>query len=198
MSLSRSLRRAFPILLTLLFGCEAANALTVTSDNGIIYDIIGTTQTVTISASNKGSDFLKQTDVYLVIPEKVIDTAGSAGTNRDEYTVVSMAPGAFQNCTGLKSIEIQAPITAVDYATFDGCTGLMSVILPNSVETIGNEAFQNCSALISINGFSSLTRCSLSARDWKPSTSRQRNVASGNICSVSATDSCRLRSPTGW
>ena len=62
----------------------------------------------------------------------------------------SISPYAFNECSGLTSVEIPGSVISVGYGAFDGCSGLTSVEIPNSVTTIGQWAFQNCSGLSSV------------------------------------------------
>ena len=67
-----------------------------------------------------------------------------------EYPITAIGESAFNNCTGLKSIEIPNSVTNIDYMAFGGCTGLKSVEIPNSVTNIGSSAFRSCTGLTSI------------------------------------------------
>ena len=57
---------------------------------------------------------------------------------------------AFNNCTGLTSIEIPDSVTSIGECAFKGCTGLTSIVIPDSVTEIGERAFEECSNLISM------------------------------------------------
>lgn len=50
----------------------------------------------------------------------------------------------FQNCTGLKTVNIGAQVKIVPKYAFYGCSYLTSVTIPESVDTIGENAFYNC------------------------------------------------------
>lgn len=58
--------------------------------------------------------------------------------------------GAFQGCTGLKSIELPNSITNLGNWVFEGCTSLTDVTLPNNLEGCGINVFANCTSLKSI------------------------------------------------
>lgn len=81
--------------------------------------------------------------------------------------VVTIADGAFQNCTNITSITIPASVikisdqafqygsslksitmsdnvTSIGACTFDGCTSLESITIPDSVTEIGYRAFSEC------------------------------------------------------
>ena len=81
----------------------------------------------------------------LAIPAIVSDGSGF-------YTVTSMRPYVFRECTGLTSVTIPASMTSIaDYA-FMSCTGLASVTFAegSQLESIGNNAFYECTSLQSI------------------------------------------------
>ncbi len=65
--------------------------------------------------------------------------------------VTSIEEYAFQNCTGLTSIDIPNSVTWIGDYAFYGCTGLTNIIIPNSVTTIGYYAFQGCTGTLTIN-----------------------------------------------
>lgn len=58
--------------------------------------------------------------------------------------------GAFQGCTGLKTVNINpdsSTLTLIGMNAFKGCTALETITVPNTVTDIGQHAFYNCSAL---------------------------------------------------
>ena len=70
---------------------------------------------------------------------------------------------AFENCTGLVSVDIPNSITSIQNGTFSGCSGLSSIIIPNSVTTIEGSAFEGCTGLTSITIPESVTSIGSSA-----------------------------------
>ena len=54
---------------------------------------------------------------------------------------------AFNNCTGLTSIEIPDGVTSIGTSAFNNCTGLTSIEIPDGVISIEANVFQNCSNL---------------------------------------------------
>ncbi len=69
-------------------------------------------------------------------------------------SVTSIVSSAFNNCTGLTSIEIPNSVTSIGSYAFDGCSGLTSITIPSSVKYIGGDAFYGCTSLTSIYLFS--------------------------------------------
>jgi len=61
--------------------------------------------------------------------------------------------GAFQRCTALQSVTVEA-CTEIGDSAFNGCTALQSVKISNGVTSIGRGAFYGCTALteIALNG----------------------------------------------
>ena len=68
-----------------------------------------------------------------------------------EPGVTSIAPNAFNGCTGLTSLAIPDGVTSIGAGAFDGCTGLISVTIPSSVTSVGAGAFDGCTSLTSVN-----------------------------------------------
>ena len=60
-------------------------------------------------------------------------------------SVTSIGWGAFEDCSGLTSIEIPNSVTSIEWGAFIGCSGLTSIEIPNSVTNIEDEAFSQCS-----------------------------------------------------
>lgn len=72
-------------------------------------------------------------------------------------SVTSIQQGAFSNCSGLSSITIPSSVTSIEQYAFYCNSKLTSVTIPSSVTSIGESAFQFCSKLTIIyipNGIS--------------------------------------------
>ena len=116
---------------------------------GIYYLIDGTNATVTF----RGSSYNEYSNEYsgnVVIPESVT-------YNGSTYSVTSIGPYAFRDCSGLTRVTIGNSVTSIGKYAFYNCTGLTSVTIPNSVTSIGNNAFYKCSGLTSITIPNSVT-----------------------------------------
>ena len=54
---------------------------------------------------------------------------------------------SFQNCTGLRSLQLGEGITTIPSQGFYGCSSLDQVTIPSSVTEIGSRAFAECTGL---------------------------------------------------
>ena len=66
-------------------------------------------------------------------------------------TVTAIGNSAFDNFSGLTSIDIPNSVTSIGDEAFWGCSGLTSITIPNSVTFIGDGAFHDCTGLTSVN-----------------------------------------------
>ena len=110
-------------------GCTSLETITVDEDNAI-YESPGDCNAIIDKTSNT-----------LVI--------GCKGTTIPD-NVTSIGDDAFENCSGLTSIEIPSSVTSIGNSAFAGCSGLTSIEIPSSVTSIGNYAFQYCTSLASV------------------------------------------------
>ena len=72
--------------------------------------------------------------------------------------VTTIYDNAFENCSGIISIEIPESVITIGKKAFAGCSGLKSIILPNNIQSIGNSAFAGCTSLSSIEIPDGVTR----------------------------------------
>lgn len=78
-----------------------------------------------------------------------IPSTVSDGVNN--YTVIGIGNGSFQNCKTITSIKIPDSVQYIGYWAFYSCTSLCSISLPNSLSKIFEHAFGQCSSLTSVN-----------------------------------------------
>lgn len=109
----------------------------------LYYDITSSAAVKVTFKSRGGDDFVNYINGDIVIPAKV------SYMNKC-YTVTAIGRSAFEDCTRLTSVRIEAPITYIGEDAFEGCSRLKSINLPNSVISIGESAFSECIALKSI------------------------------------------------
>lgn len=79
------------------------------------------------------------------------------------YSVTSIGPSAFYNCTRLTSVSIPNSVVSIGRSAFCGCTKLTSITIPDSVTSLGNFAFWGCSGLTSVAIPNSVTSIGLDA-----------------------------------
>lgn len=68
--------------------------------------------------------------------------------------VVAIGAGAFEGCTGLRSVSWPLAHTSeahIGPGAFANCTALTHFIFPSTLQTIGKDAFANARALIAVN-----------------------------------------------
>lgn len=64
-----------------------------------------------------------------------------------EQPVVSIASGAFQNCTSVTDITLPDTVSSIGENAFNGCIRLKSINMPSALTSIGANAFAGCSVL---------------------------------------------------
>ena len=139
----KHLKHLFTALLLLCSLTASAHDFKV---EGFYYNILSPEdKTVEVTyGGTYSTQYLNEYSGSVVIPESV--TYG--GTT---YSVTSIGSSAFEDCTGLTSIEIPNSVTSIGSYAFYNCTGLTSIEIPNSVTSIGDYAFRSCSGLTSID-----------------------------------------------
>ncbi len=132
------------------------------SDNGFVYQVSGTTATITA---------YRGTATALTVPLRIevgTSTSGSTATTAATYDVTAIGSAAFAGNAGLTTVTMQGgtPATgsgsssatpaAVGLQTigdraFYGCPSLTTVTIPATATTIGSQAFSDCPALNALN-----------------------------------------------
>jgi len=62
---------------------------------------------------------------------------------------IKVAPGAFEGCKNLVTVNFSDGLIAIGNSAFYGCTGLVTAEMPESVAYIGDSAFAGCTSLTS-------------------------------------------------
>ncbi len=118
------------------YGCSGLTSIVVESGN-TVYDSRNNCNAIIETASNT----LIVGCMNTVIP----------------FSVTSIGDDAFNNCSGLTSVDIPSSVTSIGNQTFSYCSHLTSVDIPSSVTSIGLFAFYGCSGLTSVEIPSSVT-----------------------------------------
>ena len=96
----------------------------------------------------------------ITIPDSVTNICYSAFKDCSSLTEITIPVSVtelgwsgeiFANCTGLKSVVIQAKLKKIEVKMFSGCTSLETVTLPAGIGSISKDAFEGCTALKTIN-----------------------------------------------
>ena len=131
--------------------------------DGIYYNITSSTD-MTVEVTYRGDYDYSYSNEYsgaVNIPESVT-YYGSI------YSVTSIGNEAFEDCSGLTSVEIPNSVTSIGESAFEFCSGLTSVVIPNSVTSIEYSAFAGCDGLTSVVIGNSVTSIGEYAFDYCP------------------------------
>lgn len=158
-----------------------------TSVDGIWYDFYSSTMTASVTYSGSGYYEFDRYSGTVVIPSSVVYKGKT-------YNVKYIGFAAFAGCTGLTTVSIPSSVTSIDEGAFESCSGLKSVdisdlsawckitfasgssnplvyahnlhlngeqitelVVPNDVISIGNYALYGCSGLTSVTIGNSVT-----------------------------------------
>lgn len=108
-----------------------------------------TTLTLDTGSDNTTGGIIGEKEFYgITTIQTVIFGARSASdaTSVSNYGVKTIGQSAFENCTGLTTVDIKE-VQTIGSAAFKGCTALTSMTLPSSVTTIGANFLAGCNHL---------------------------------------------------
>lgn len=101
-----------------------------------------------------GTKWLKNNyDVYIVIGQVLYKYNGKFILTTKAIVpngIVSIAPYAFANETGVSEVILPGTLTSIGHHAFYGCSNLLTIELPKLIERIEEETFANCSRLKNI------------------------------------------------
>lgn len=96
-----------------------------------------------------------KTDVHLHIPDYFTQSNDDGTYSGDTYNndgtylvtkITGIAPGAFKDCTNIKSVRLGKYVTEISDNAFNGCTSLKEID-SSELTAIGSNAFANCTSL---------------------------------------------------
>lgn len=139
------MKKLFTIFVALVasIGMMKADIIERVNLGDLYYDLDESSKTATVVSHEN------QYSGNIVVPASVEYLSPMAYYTVVSFTVKYIGKGAFQNCSGLTSIELPEGITSIGEYAFKGCTQLTSITLPNAVTTIGRNAFDGCSNIAS-------------------------------------------------
>ena len=136
--------------------CSVCNAKTNIVEIPAKYD---GTEGLIFTDNGKGQYVItgyKGTATEIVIPatysgKPVIIGSAFAGNTKITSVVipngVTIAAGAFKDCTALTSVTLPEDLEYIPQSAFENCTALKNIVLPKSVTSIYTAAFAGCTAL---------------------------------------------------
>ena len=86
----------------------------------------------------------------MIVNGILIDGTACSGEVTIPDGVTNIGKSAFDNCTGLTSINIPEGVTSIGDYAFISCSSLTSVTIPKSVISVGDSAFSYCGKLLEI------------------------------------------------
>ena len=95
-------------------------------------------------------DKVDEYEVYKIYREAFEDCTGITSIELPN-TIKEIGVEAFLGCSSMEYINIPSDVTVIEGATFYRCSSLKSVELPENLKEIGSGAFAHCSSLISIS-----------------------------------------------
>ena len=125
-------------------GCRGLTSITIPNSVTSIGDCA-------LSCCSGLKDVIIVNNMFVHLPETY-----SGHYSIPEY-ISQIIGGAFDQCSGLTSVDIPNSVTSIGDCAFEGCSGLTSVTIPNSVTSIGAQAFYYCSGLTSVTIPNSVT-----------------------------------------
>ncbi len=146
-------------------GAEKDSNADGVSDNGFVYQVNGSTATITA---------YRGTATALTVPQRIEVSAASSGTTGSSsttaaatYDVTAIGSAAFAGNAGITTVTMQggtqasgsgssattaaAGLQTIGDRAFYGCPSLTTVTIPATATSIGSQAFSDCPALNALN-----------------------------------------------
>ncbi len=110
-----------------------------------------------IEAKDLTGSYTVRAGTKSIAPHAFDGCSGLSAINLPD-SIVSIGEYAFRDCTALVNITIPDAVKKIERRTFDGCTSLESIKLGSGLETIAWVAFPDCKALKSLTIPASVTK----------------------------------------
>ena len=106
-------------------------------------------ETIQVASGNKAYDSRENCNALIHTASNTIIKAAVTATFIPDR-IEEIYSCAFENCKGLKNLNIPDSVTQIDNSAFQLCSNLTSVTIPSSVRSIGSAPFWGCTGLTSI------------------------------------------------
>ena len=103
----------------------------------------------------KGSQLRNFNELYFFTSLKELPTEAFAGCTtlsaiRLPKNLTTINVRAFEGCSALKTVNVNATLRSIGEAAFAGCTKLAAIDLPDGVDALAARTFENCTALTAL------------------------------------------------
>lgn len=143
-------------LIALTPRAEAQTPVTLTADNGVVYELNSPKAgeaTVAAGVATGATDSFGEpvfTSPSAAVKNEIKIAATVTDADGNEYTVTRIADAAFYGCKYLKGVSIPEGVKYFGSYAFKGCLSLKEVNVPFSTATIGDKVFAECGKLASV------------------------------------------------
>ena len=176
-------------ILNPFLGCSSLSSITVDSEN-TAYDSRNNCNAINIKSSNILISGCKNT----IIPNTIVTIDDQAFNNNTGITSINIPESvkninsvAFANCTNLSSITFTDGLLNIRWNAFAGCTSLTSVTIPSTVTTIAGGVFDDCTNLTTVT-VEIANPVSISASTFSNRANATLYVPTGSVPAYTAAD----------
>ena len=133
-------------------GCTGLTSIELPSSLKSIVDTTfdGCTGLTSITVASGNTTYHSAGNCLIETASKILIKGCKTSVIPTDGSVICIDIGAFNGCTGLRSIVIPEGVISIGFSAFSGCTGLTSITIPDSVTVIADGAFSGCRGLTSV------------------------------------------------